>query len=397
MPILTIQTEMTAARSSRAPGLDLLRALAVLMVLVFHFSNESNGTMFSLFGRYGWMGVDLFFVLSGYLIGNQLFKAIAMGKPLTFGNFLRRRLMRTLPNFLAVLAVYYSFPLLRERKVLPDLWRFLTFTQNIELSRAMTGAFSHAWSLCVEEQFYLVLPLILFLFFRKGATSRRVIGLIVGLFIFGLFARVGAWLWLVQPFREIDKHFGSLHDQYLYYPIYARLDGLLVGIGLALIKVFRRATWNKLLDKGYYALGLAALSMGVACFLSDSHYSAARVAFLYPAVSFAFGGLLITAVSPSCHLSRWRNIGVEFIATLSFGIYLVQKLVFHWNESHLPMIGVSPYSYTGFAMTFASCVFVATVLHLLVERPVMQLRERLDSPRLPVVSKSSVILAPTST
>jgi peptidoglycan/LPS O-acetylase OafA/YrhL len=112
--------------------------------------------------------------------------------------------------------------------------------------------------------------------------------------------------------------------------------------------------------------------------MSDANYNVARVAFLYPAVSFAFGGLLIGAVSPSCHLSRLRNKGIELIATLSFGIYLVQKMVFHWNESHLPMIGVSPYSDTGFAMTLATCVFVATVLHLLVERPFMLLRERLD-------------------
>lgn len=86
--------------NSRLPGLDLLRALAVMMVLVFHFAIESQDTMFSSFAKYGWMGVDLFFVLSGYLIGSQLLRAVARGQAIEFRKFYLRRALRTLPSFL---------------------------------------------------------------------------------------------------------------------------------------------------------------------------------------------------------------------------------------------------------------------------------------------------------
>jgi peptidoglycan/LPS O-acetylase OafA/YrhL len=107
----------------------------------------------------GWTGVDLFFVLSGYLIANQIFAGLARGATLSPGSFYARRALRTLPVFWLVLALYFLFPAVMGGNTPPPLWRFLTFTQNIGLRPGT--AFSHAWSLCIEEQFYLILPLVL--------------------------------------------------------------------------------------------------------------------------------------------------------------------------------------------------------------------------------------------
>ena len=151
----------TTPHAERLPGLDTLRALAIVAVLTTHYSGFVAGQqVFGTMGRVGWAGVDLFFVLSGYLIGRQVAMPLARGQAWSARRFMARRLLRTLPNYLVVLAVYVALPgpPLGGPSTAP-LWRFLTFTQNIGLGYGQT--FTHSWSLCIEEQFYLVLPAVL--------------------------------------------------------------------------------------------------------------------------------------------------------------------------------------------------------------------------------------------
>src|ERR1700730_17219270 len=100
----------------RQPGLDLLRALAIIVVVIYH-----AGIMgFPLPGRvhrFGWIGVDLFFVLSGYLIGGQLLAPLASGQRINLGRFFARRALRILPAYLVVLAIYVLLPSWRECSV----------------------------------------------------------------------------------------------------------------------------------------------------------------------------------------------------------------------------------------------------------------------------------------
>ena len=360
----------------RAPGLDLLRVLAVALVIVFHYSIESKGLMFTSIGKYGWMGVDLFFVLSGFLIGSQLFRQISKGEIISFKNFFLRRLLRTLPNFLAVLSVYFCFSSLRERPILAPLWKYLTFTQNIGLSRQATGAFSHAWSLCVEEQFYFFLPLIVLIFWKK-ISEKKIVLIIISIFFFGIILRSSIWLGLLVPVRNFTNNFGSLYDQYIYYPTYTRLDGLLVGITLALIKTFKLEQWERLLKNGVVGIVFASIMLGTAFYLNQYKYSLVGSALLYPLVSLGFGALLIACLSPKFYISYIKIPGVTMFATLSYAIYLIQKLVFHWCENNLQLIGVQPFSILGFFLTMAICLLVALTLYLLIERPFLKLRDHL--------------------
>jgi len=121
-----------------------------------------------------WAGVDLFFVLSGYLIGTQLLRPYARGDRPSYLDFFLRRTFRVLPAYLVVLLAYFSIPQFREEPGISPIWRFLTFTQNFGLDASIVGAFSHAWSLCVEEHFYLVLPNRFNRCFRAQLTRRLV-------------------------------------------------------------------------------------------------------------------------------------------------------------------------------------------------------------------------------
>src|SRR5215471_15214410 len=143
----------------RQPGLDLLRALAIIVVVIYH-----AGIMgFPLPGRvhrWGWIGVDLFFVLSGYLIGGQLLAELGRNKGLNLGRFYARRALRIMPAYFVILSIYFLLPSWREYPGMAQpLWKFLLSVQNVALHGGT--AFSHAWSLAVEDQFYLALPLLL--------------------------------------------------------------------------------------------------------------------------------------------------------------------------------------------------------------------------------------------
>jgi peptidoglycan/LPS O-acetylase OafA/YrhL len=187
---------------SRAPGLDLLRAVAIIWVMLYHLDGPRLPAVLPDFVQYGWMGVDLFFVLSGYLIGWQLLKPFTCGQQPLWGQFLLRRAFRVLPAYLAVLALYVTVSAVREREGIQPLWRFLTFTLNLFPHWSDNTAYSHAWSLCVEEHFYLFLSPVVWLLARKpgiGKVALVAAGVLAG----GMPLR--GWLWQHEgaPFAHI--------------------------------------------------------------------------------------------------------------------------------------------------------------------------------------------------
>jgi peptidoglycan/LPS O-acetylase OafA/YrhL len=160
------------------------------------FVTRDDGT-FGWVGKMGWGGVDLFFALSGYLIGRQIFSALRDPHGLSPGRFYARRLLRTLPNFYVVVALYFLLPGFHGEAPLPQLWRLLTFTLNFQLPPGT--AFSHAWSLCIEEQFYMILPAVALL----CAAWRSPVRLTwLGLALLALLI-IGGMLWRDQLWREV--------------------------------------------------------------------------------------------------------------------------------------------------------------------------------------------------
>jgi Acyltransferase family len=104
-----------ATTPTRLPGLDLLRAVAISWVMAYHASSFGLISRDHWIAKFGWMGVDLFFVLSGFLIAGQLLRPWARGHQPNYSRFFARRLLRTLPAYLAVVALCFLFPVLRER------------------------------------------------------------------------------------------------------------------------------------------------------------------------------------------------------------------------------------------------------------------------------------------
>jgi peptidoglycan/LPS O-acetylase OafA/YrhL len=232
------------SNSPRSHGLDTLRALAIFAVIAFHVSSYHGVTVPDAVrpaARMGWIGVDLFFVLSGYLIGSQLLRPYLDGKRPSVWGFYRNRLFRILPAYSVVLALYFAVPAWSEDSLAP-LWKYCTFTFNLFVASNFRG-FSHVWSLCVEEHFYLVLPLIVLGMMRRP-SMRRTVALLAGLVLLGMAIRSFVLLHELRPLARTGEEFITQYMGHIYYPTYSHFDGLLAGVALTLVKMFRPVWWG---------------------------------------------------------------------------------------------------------------------------------------------------------
>jgi peptidoglycan/LPS O-acetylase OafA/YrhL len=353
----------------RQPGLDLLRALAIVVVVVYHaalFGFKLPGRV----DRFGWIGVDLFFVLSGYLIGGQLLAPLARNQPIKLGRFFTRRALRIMPAYFVVLAIYFLLPSWREYSEMSQpLWKFLLSVQNIALHGGT--AFSHAWSLAVEDQFYLALPFLLLFLYRRP----RAVIIIPCLIIFG-----GILLRTFLAYKNLGEN-GVLFrgfQAWIYYPTWTRLDPLVYGVALAAIEKFRPTWWQRIINCAPWlwlpALGLIAYAL----YLGETeNLTIAACVWQFPLVAVGMAAFLVCAVSPRLPLCRVAIPGAAFIASIAYSAYLIQKLVINGAEQFcanhnidltcaLALLGVE------------LCVYVvATILFLTVERPFLQLRHHI--------------------
>ena len=386
------ETRETRRRSprevTRFAGLDHLRALAIIIVFVYHYNMFGHPAgLYEYLGNWGWTGVDLFFVLSGYLIGGQLFAKIARDQKVSYGEFYFKRSMRILPAYFAVLALYIAIPAFKERSQLPPLWRMFTFTQNFGLDLSKEGAFSHAWSLCIEEQFYLVLPLLI-IGLSTIKAHKKAIYILPALFVFGLAIRSYIW-YAVLPYQP---SFGKAYYMYIYYPTWSRLDGLLIGVALAAFYYMRpqvastdrsivggqAESWQRLTRHGNRILLIGLALLAGAWFIAhDEHqYQMQGAIFGYPAISIAYGALVLAALSPTCFLYRYSSKLTKTIATLSYAIYLTHKQLIHLTHEFLSPRGIGNDSYTSFWISVAVSILGGWLLHLAVEKPFLRLRDR---------------------
>ena len=380
---------MSETQGPRLAGLDTLRALAIALVFMHHYQVFVSGQpTFGWAGTLGWVGVDLFFVLSGYLIADQLLAGLVRGQRLSLRAFYTRRALRTLPVFWVVLAAYILWPEGMGGRTPPALWRFLSFTQNWLLPPGT--AFSHAWSLCVEEQFYLVLPLVLLAGLKLKATRWHGWALLLGLTALGMGAR--AWLW-ARHGLEANGAVAGYHP-HLYYATIARADEFLPGVAVALLQHAHPQRWAALMRRGQalWVLGLLACAAMTVALLKGYYvegygYGFAMTTFGYSLNAMAFALLVMAALSPRSALARWQVPGARQLALWSYSLYLTHKAVGHIVKTRWAPVDPSS-GWLLLAVVLAS-LLVGWMLHRTVETPFMNLRRQLAPSNFPASASSA--------
>ncbi|ACP22294.1 conserved hypothetical protein (plasmid) [Sinorhizobium fredii NGR234] len=383
----SLSEQTTEKVQSRAVGPDVLRSLAILLVMLVHLPVEATPSLLVGVRTYAWLGVDIFFVLSGFLIGTQLFKEVARRGGVDLKCFYLRRAFRIFPAFFVVLGLYAIFPILRDAPTMQPFWSFATFTVNFDFDPRVGRAFSQAWSLCVEEHFYLVLPLVVLLLNRQISTGWTLL-LAGSIVIAGMILRYT--LWESQVGVLVDA--GKLRDAFavylrdVYYPTYTRLDGLMFGVILAAARFFKPELCKR------YAPPRVALPVGVALViaalalfsirgpLAGSNLFLVFQAQLgavagFPLISIGIAIILGAMLDLEQVLRRWPVPGAALVATLSYSLYLTHKSVFHvdrliFGEENLQ-------GGFGFVIYVATSFAAAAVLWFCVERTFLDLRDHL--------------------
>src|SRR5437870_9897034 len=351
----------------RQPGLDLLRALAIIVVVIYHaalFGFKLPGRV----DRFGWIGVDLFFVLSGYLIGGQLLAPLARDQRINLGRFFARRALRIMPAYFAVLVIYFLLPSWREYPEMSQpLWKFLLSIQNVALHGGT--AFSHAWSLAVEDQFYLCLPFIL-LFVNRWPRSAIIIPCVI---VFGGLALRTFLAWK-NPAIDSGVSFRAF-QAWIYYPSWTRLDPLVFGVALAAIEKFRPHCWRALTHLAPWLCLPALALISYALWLGETEQLTVRACvWQFPLIATGMAAILICAQSPRLIFRRIKIPGAAFIASIAYSAYLIQKLVIHAAEQFCSSHNIQRTSALALVGVELCVYATATLLFLLVERPFLQLR-----------------------
>lgn len=345
------------------PGLDTLRALAILMVIPFHLwqllKGEFVGNTVKSLVKHGWAGVDLFFVLSGFLIASQLFLSLQREGRVDCRRFYFKRTLRILPSYYFVLLIYYLWPDFREKPDLGPAGSFVFFWMNY---RDQVSGFSHAWSLCVEEHFYLFFPAAVALFAARPHILRPAFILPLAL--------------LAEPllrlyFWSVDRPFFP----FIYRQSHTHFDGLLVGIGLALIRSARPVWWEKLTSRPWLMLVLGIVAVGSGMALYTNLNLAIAYALSLSLVGWGFGLILIAAVSRGFWLAQTKIPGCAIFANLAFTLYLTHKQMIHLAASVVGNYMEQKAATVLLAMVFS--VTVAAVIHFGIEKPALRFRDKI--------------------
>jgi peptidoglycan/LPS O-acetylase OafA/YrhL len=319
-----------ADAAGHVPVLDGIRGLAIAMVLVYHCTNFTARTAadWGLLGlvSFGWAGVDLFFVLSGYLITGILLDQ--KGSPHFLRNFYARRVLRIFPLYYAVLAgALYVLPhvlptekLGRSAGVAADAVWYWTYLSNFAIARAhgfRSAVIDISWSLAIEEQFYLLWPATVLFCSRR--TLLRV-AVAAGLFSLGL-----------RLVLRLGLGVGA-HEVYVLTP--TRLDGLAVGAAAAILArgpggvgALRPAARRIAALAGPLALGLLVHEFYVQRDMLTPGEVRPLGTVGLSLLALSFGAMLVLAVTapPASALGRFFASGL----LRTFGKYSYAMYLFH--------------------------------------------------------------------
>jgi peptidoglycan/LPS O-acetylase OafA/YrhL len=336
------------------PELDGLRGLAVLGVIFYHCHPRFEGTPLHYASLWGWAGVNLFFVLSGFLITSILLES--REKPHYFRNFYGRRALRIWPVYLLVLAVVYAQsdwfigPMPLDAIKTAPWFAYLFFVQNL-FHITMPPAIGPTWSLAIEQQYYLL--------WAPGVRYLKRPWMLAGVLGCALVCSPLLRQW--HPFwvRGIPTH------------TLIKLDGIalgsLVALGLYTLS-FSRRTW--------LWIGLSVSVLGVAAAATV----AAGTSLLDTALAASFAGVLMAAIASTGARNpvnaALRRGPLPFYGRISYGLYMIHVMVFVYLglfDLHMNAYGI-PGSMAVVAMRLAVSTAAATALWYGFESRILKLK-----------------------
>ncbi len=382
--------------AKRIVSLDVLRGIAIGLVLFAHvpFDRPTAWFGYPTLKRLilsGWIGVDLFFVLSGFLVAGLLFREFQRRGTIDVGRFLLRRGLKIWPSYYAAFGAMLALEILlgwfasgtADWGLIPRTWPSWLFLQNYAYNN-----WTWTWTLAVEEHFYLTIPfcLLLLLQFRERGDAQRRSRLILGSMLAFCACILAART--AQAFR-----FPASAWKTLYYPTHFRVDSLLFGVLISYVYHFHRSWFERLRPYRILIL-LSALVLLAPVTLWPLGTGRFCVSIGFTLLYLSFGGILIVTMLTDwsrCphHLARAAQPMVRVLQLLgiySYTIYITHFALYRlvpdmndalrgWLTTHW---GLSTWPATLIICTVYVVIAIGSgmLLSHVVERPVLAWRER---------------------
>ena len=351
----------------RVFGYDLVRAVAILLVLVGHVLGYIYAGTYSFFLSFlsGFFGVELFFVLSGVLIGKlliQVFNSAQIKRELK--KFLIRRWLRTLPLYFVMLFVYWFgnryFDSVQNHDV--ALWKYFFFIQNFK--EVQPTFFGVSWSLAVEEWFYVLFPASLYLIkliFRHLNNKNL---FIIVFWIFSIY-------FLGMRLLFFNQYHFSFYEgvrKVAFFRLDAISFGVLIAYGMFYFKYFLLAR-----KKFLFLVGTIILSLNQFIIFQD-HF---KHLFYFNTFYYSVLGFGLACLFPFFYQLNSKNrlliSSITFISKISYSLYLIHWLVFKFLELAFFDLIDAPVK---FFIFFILSLIGASITYFFIEKPILKYRER---------------------
>lgn len=350
-------------------GLDLLRAAAILFVLFNHVLNY-----FITFDRStiigdiaGILGVEIFFVLSGFLIGKILLETFHAD--MTHGHmkiFYLRRWFRTLPLYYFLLIIFIIVTAITTQTLDLHLFHFV-FLQNF----FPLDFFSISWSLAIEEWFYFLTPIILFFSYKLKFLTKKTVYLLL-LIVLGTIALRMLYVVFFDPsFDEVRKH------------VFFRFDSLIIGVLLAGVKLHMNGFYKKLQKPLVASVAFFALAFVAYEFMRYYAQISLDPPFFVNVFALPMVSVIIALIIPFFETNALINTriatftllrnAIVWTSLLSYSLYLIHLSMFDLVRTFLPK-DTQPLLLTGLGLMLA---FAASyLLYRFIEKPFMDMRKK---------------------
>jgi len=365
--------ELRRRPPTQVPALDAIRAAAILLVVGGHYSKEvwriGGGPELAIqqlpIFTLGWAGVDLFFILSGYLIGRQLWKELFTTGDVQVARFILRRGFRIWPLYFAFLIGMLLFRSTHD----------LRWTDWLFVSNYLGGALPGGWSLSTEEQFYISVPLLLIVFKRRLGGAQWM-GVLAALLLLELVARKVT----IDGLRAQGLAGKDLSTA-VQYQFHLHSEGLLIGLATALASVWRPQWFRRASDAGFawaaFGIFVVATTTGLALRSTD------RNVYAMFALALMFGGFTLWALLDRSIASRPLASQAFYpVSRLSYGMYL-NHLFFMptFSVALTPFLvqrlGGGTFAFVaGLVLSVLVSMAIATATFVLIEHPFLHLREQ---------------------
>lgn len=352
-------------------GLDLLRMVAIVLVLGRHMPPvpeawpAGSKFLFLAWKQGGWVGVDLFFVLSGFLVSGLLLTEYKSRGCLGVGRFYLRRGWKIYPPFFVLIA---ASVLMNLREGLP-ISSLALASELLFLQSYLPGLWTHTWSLAMEEHFYLLLPLALSLMLRRNHDSpmplRPILSLAAALAVFVLASRILNW-YLRPSYGNLTHLFAS----------HLRLDSLVFGVAISYVYHFHSSRFERVFGgrQRFLLLGGALLLTPAFAFALETTpfiYTIGLTIF-YVGSGMMLIGTLVSEIPRDRLVAALANIGKH-----SYSIYLWHMFVLGWGIGLIEgTLDLELDNGSRLAMYFVGSIAVGIAMAKVVEVPLLRVRDR---------------------